>query len=403
MQPRRRAHEIVEIVEEIMRIARHQRGSSLVILLAAFALVAAACSDDAVDTTTTAAPPATEAPAATDAPETKEAPATTAEPTTTVLAVEEATGLAAVCEVGAEEGSFVYWATIEVDNFSKIIAPFEARYPGIEIDFLSIREEDGAAAILTTIAAGQDPEPDMLYGSQDGLFPIISRDLIDTEYDWSQVDVPDVMIHDTNMVRLFVVGLGIAYNTDLATPADLPATWEELIDAKYAGDLVVDPRGNPFDLLSINWGEERTLDYVTRLKAVVDPIVIRGGTAGMTEVIAGGALMTTSGRADSDAELSAEGAPIDMHYMDFTPIRVLYNGLMVGAENPNAAACFAGWLATQEGKDSFEAVEFKANEFPPAGVPATSVLVAVESAEDAETTNTVGKLVQEILAPDFEG
>ena len=64
--------------------------------------------------------------------------------------------------------------------------------------------------------------------------------------------------------------------------------------------------------------------------------------------------------------------PFDMHYMDFVPIRVLYNGMMVGAENTNAAACFAGWLATQEGKDSFESVEFKANDFPPAGVPASA-------------------------------
>ena len=223
-----------------------------------------------------------------------------------MLATEEATGLAAVCEAGVEEGSFVYWATIEPDNFTRIIEPFLARFPGIEIDFLSIREEDGSARMLID----DTDRPDLVYGSQDGLFPIISRDLIDTEYDWSQVDIPPEMLHETNMVRLFVVGLGIAYNTDLATPYDLPATWEDLIDEKYKGQLVVDPRGNPFDLLSIAWGEEDTLDYVTRLAATVEPIVIRGGTAGMTEVIAGGALMTSSGRADSDAELSADGAPI---------------------------------------------------------------------------------------------
>jgi hypothetical protein len=121
----------------------------------------------------------------------------------------------------------------------------------------------------------------------------------------------------------------------------------------------------------------------------------------MTEVLAGGALMTTSGRADSNAELQEEGAPIEMHYMDFVPIRVLYNGMMIEAVSPNAAACFAGWLATDEGKASFESVEFKSNEFPPAGVPADSVLVAVESADDAEEANETGALVADILAPDF--
>jgi ABC-type Fe3+ transport system substrate-binding protein len=328
------------------------------------------------------------------APDFGAASATTEEP--------EVVGLDAVCAAGAEEGTFTYWATIEPDNFSRIIEPFEASYPGIDIEFLSIREEDGAGQILTSIAAGADIEPDMLYGSQDGLFPIISRDLIDTDYDWTQVGVSPDMVHETNMVRLFVVGLGLAYNTNLGAPADLPNTWEELIDSAYAQDLVVDPRGNPFDLLAIAWGEAATLDYVTRLSETVDPIIIRGGTAGMTEVLSGGALMTSSGRADSNAELQAAGAPIEMHYMDLVPLRVLYNGLVKDADHPNAAACFAGWLASDEGKNSFESVEFKANDFPPAGVPDGADFVFVDSAQDAEVANAAGKKIQEIIAPDFQ-
>ena len=365
-------------------------------IVLALALVAAACGsdgdDDASDTSSSAAEQATEQPDEPDEAEEAEEPD---EP--------ELTGLEAVCAAGTEEGSFTYWATIEPDNFNRIIEPFGASYPGIDINFLSIREEDGAGQILTTIAAGGDIEPDLLYGSQDGLFPIISRDLIDTDYDWTQVGVTAEMIHETNMVRLFVVGLGLAYNTNLGTPDDLPSTWEDLIDEQYAQNLVVDPRGNPFDLLSIAWGEEQALDYVTRLSETVDPIIIRGGTAGMTEVLAGGALMTSSGRADSNAELQADDAPIEMHYMDLVPLRILYNGLVKDAKNQNAAACFAGWLASAEGKSSFESVEFKANDFPPAGVPADADFVFVDSAEDAETANSAGQKIQEVIAPDFTG
>ncbi len=371
-----------------MKYSKHRRRGSLVVLFAVIALVGAACGSDSSDTTV--------AVAATTTTTTTAAPGAA----TTTTAAAPTASLETVCAAGAEEGSFVYWATIEPDNFSEISQPFEDRYPGIDIEFLSIREEDGAQNILTALSAGQDVEPDMLYGSQDGLFPIIDRDLIDTSYDWSQVGINPDMVHPTNMVRLFVVGLGIAYNTNDITPAELPATWEDLIDAQYAKQLVVDPRGNPFDLLSIAWGEEFTVDYITRLKDTVEPIVIRGGTAGMTEVLAGGAWMTSSGRADSNAELQAEGAPMEMHYMDFVPVRVLYNGLTVDAKSPNAAACFAGWLATGEGKASFEAVEYKANEFPPAGVPASAELVFVDSASDAETANAAGEKIANILAPE---
>ena len=306
-----------------------------------------------------------------------------------------------VCEAGADEGSFSYWATIEPDNFARIQKPFKDRYPGIKIDLLSVREEDGAGRILTSIAANENPGVDLIYGSQDGLFPIISRGLIDDKFDWATTGVDPQMIHSTNMIRLFVVGLGIAYNTNLGTPSDLPATWEGMIDPKYAKDIVLDPRGNPWDLLSIKWGEEKTLDYVTRLSATTDPIIIKGGTAGMTEVVAGGALMTTSGRADSNAELQNDGAPVEMHYTELVPLRILYNGLYNDAKNPNAAACFAGWLASPEGMASFEAVEFKANIFPPAGVPESAELIWADSAEDAENANKTGIKVQEIIAPGF--
>ena len=365
-----------------MRI-REKRGlKPFAIALVVMALVAASCGDSD-DTTTTAAPGTTAA-------------ATTAAPA--------ATGLEAVCAAGAEEGSFTYWATIEVDNFARIIEPFEARYPDIDIEFLSIREEDGAAQILTEVSAGVQPTPDMVYGSQDGLSPIITRGLIDTEFDWSQAGIDDeLMLQPENMVRIFLVAFGLAYNTNLGTPEDLPQTWEELVDSKWAGNVVTDPRGNPFHLLLIEWSEEEVLDYATRFAAESEPILIRGGTAGMTEVLSGGALMTTSGRADSRSELQADGAPIEMHYLDIVPIRVLYNGLIKDAANPNAAACFAGWLATDEGQTSFESVEYKSNEFPPAGVPEDAILSRVTSPEQAQAINDIQQRIQEIIAPDFEG
>ena len=362
---------------------RHKRGlKPFAIALVVMALVAASCGDSD-DETTTAAPDTT-------------AGATTAAPA--------ATGLDAVCEMGAAEGGFTYWATIEVDNFARIIEPFETRYPDVNIDFLSIREEDGAAQILTEVSAGAQPTPDMVYGSQDGLTPLLSRDLIDASFDWSQAGIgDDLLLQPENMVRIFQVAFGLAYNTNLGSPEDLPQTWEELVDSKWAGNVVTDPRGNPFHLLLTEWSEEEVLDYATRFAAESEPILIRGGTAGMTEVLSGGALMTTSGRADSNLELQADGAPIDMHYLDIVPVRVLYNGLVTGADNPMAAACFAGWLATDEGKASFESVEFKSNEDPPVGVPEGAILAKVTSPEQAQAINDIQQRIQEIIAPDFEG
>ena len=400
------------------RKMRFNRAFALTVT-AAMAMTACGSDDDTGASADTAAPvEAAEAPVETeaaaveetseemteDAPAEEEAPVETVDPASVADAPStefDFAKLDQVCAAGVDEGSFSYWATIEPDNFARIEKPFKDRYPGIKIDLLSVREEDGAGRILTSIAANENPGVDLIYGSQDGLFPIISRGLIDDQFDWLTTGADAAMVHETNMVRLFVVGLGIAYNTNLGTPADLPATWEDMIDSKYIKDIVMDPRANPWDLISIAWGEEKTIDYVTRLTETTDPIIIKGGTAGMTEVVAGGALMTTSGRADSNAELQADGAPVEMHYTELVPLRILYNGLYKDAKNPNAAACFAGWLASPEGMASFEAVEFKANVFPPEGVPESAELIWADSAEDAENANQTGIKLQEIIAPGF--
>lgn len=381
-----------------MGLGKHNRvgsrTSSIVMLMAVLALVASACGsdDDSAATATTVATTTTVAATTTTTGDTP--PATT----TTVIAIEEATGLAAVCELGQQEGKFIYWATIEPDNFLRIIVPFTERYPGIEIEQRNTQTEDAVQIILTQIAAGQDPEPDVVYGSLDNFPPLFDRDLVDMEYDWTTVDVSDDLINETNMVRVLITGLGLAYNTDISTPADLPETWEALIDEQYAKDLVVDPRGNPFGLLSLVWGLDATLDYVTRLVETVDPIIIKGGTAGMTEIIAGGALMTSSGRSDSEAELQSEGAPIAMHYTDVIPVKINFNGLMVGAKNPNAAGCFVGWLATDEGKESFETVEFKSNVFPLPGAPVDAEVATIKTPEDAVAVSEAQALIADILA-----
>lgn len=309
--------------------------------------------------------------------------------------------LDAVCAQGAEEGSFTYWATFEPDNFARILEPFQATYPGIEVEFLPQRPQESVQGMLTSAAAGQEVTPDLVNGNLDALLPLNDRDLVDLDVDWSAIGVPDDLIHESNMVRLYRVPNGLAYNTDITSPDDLPDTWEELIDAQYNQDVVVDPRGNPFTILSLFWGEEETIDYAQRLVDIVDPVVIQGGTAGMLAVVSGDVLTTTGGRADSNAELQADGAPVDIKYLDVVPTQDFYNLLVAGSTSPNAAACFAGWLTTAEGQAVHEEVEFKSNESIPPNAPEGATIVSIESPEDAEAAASVAESLQDLFG--FEG
>lgn len=309
---------------------------------------------------------------------------------------EQAAGLDAVCEAGAEEGGFTYWATFEPDNFERITAPFSEAYPGIDIDFLPLRPQEAVQRIITEAGAGQDLTVDMLNGNLDALLPLQERELADTEVDWAALGVPDDLIHETGTVRLYLVPQGLAYNTETHSADDLPDTWEELVDEQWRGDVVVDPRGTPFNALSLELGAEATVDYVQRLADVVQPIVIEGGTAGMQAVAGGEAAISTGGRGDSAAELQEQGVPIDVKYLDIVPTTDFYNMVLRDSEQRNAALCFAGWLATPEGRAVHEEVEFKANETMPPGVPDDAVIVSIDTAEEAELAAEVAEQITAI-------
>lgn len=300
-----------------------------------------------------------------------------------------------VCAAGVDEGSFTYWATYEDENWQEVAAAFADWSPGIDIEFLSLRDEETTQRILTSVSAGRSPEPDLISNDLASQAPLVERNLIDTDVNWTDLGVDQQLISSANSVRTYLVGLGLAYNTETTSPGDLPDTWEELVDDQYAGNVIVDPRGRPFGFFGLAWDEEQTIDFAQRLNDVVQPILIEGGTAGMTAVLTGEAMMSTGGRADSALELQASGAPIDIKYLDLVPTEADYNALLADATSPNAAMCFAGWQATPEGAAVFESVEFKENLDTPRGSPADATILLVETPEEAELT---ARLFQEVAA-----
>jgi len=304
-------------------------------------------------------------------------------------------GLAEVCaKAQADEGALVHWNN-HSDRYPAVIEAFEAAYPGIDVQNLTLSPDEQAQRILTEVTAGRQPSTDLGVGEMNVFKPLLDRGTVDTSIDWAALGVPSEVITPNNIVRLERVTVGLGYNTEVNSAADLPNTWEDLIDAKWAGRVVVDPRGRPFDSLGLVWGKDATLDYVQRLKDIVQPIVIEGGTAGMVAVIGGEADFTTSGRSESTLEQQAEGAPIALKYLDLIPTLDNNNFPLLGAAHPNAAICFVGWLATA-GQELYNETEFKRNDTIPPDAPADVQVVSVDTPEQAAQVQELSELIQPI-------
>jgi ABC-type Fe3+ transport system substrate-binding protein len=235
---------------------------------------------------------------------------------------------------------------------------------------------------------------DRIYGGLDVFDPVLERDLINQDIDWTALGAADD-IQNSGMVRIYRVAGGLGFNTDTHTAEDLPNTWEELVDAQWAGTVIVDPRGRPFDQLALSWGEETTVDYVNRLKSTVNPVVIEGGTAGMVAVASGEYQITTGARSAETLEQQDEGAPIDIKYLDIVPTLDAYHAVLTGAKHPNAAACWVGWVATA-GKQIHDESEFKSNETVPSSAPSEAEILAIDTPEKAEEVGRMSDIIGEI-------
>ena len=359
-------------METAIQARRWWRGLALGVGLT---VVVAACSSAA-------------SPAPTTAPTAAPSAAPTAAPSVAV------DGLAEVCAAGVAEGKLVHWHN-HSDEFVKVIDAFKAAYPGIEVEDLVLSPDEAAQRILTEAAAGRQPTPDTAAGGLDVFKPLLDRGLIDETVDWTALSVPEDVITPDGVVRIHRIALGLGYNTEAVTADELPNTWEELVDAKWAGRVIVDPRGRPFDSLSLAWGAEKTLDYVQRLKDIAKPLIIEGGTAGLVAVAGGEADVTTGGRSAETLEQQAAGVPLAIKYLDVVSTIDNYNMALKDAAHPNAAKCFIGWFGS-EGQAVYDAVEFKTNDVVPPDAPAGAIVVTIDSPEQADAVKELSKEIGRI-------
>ena len=290
--------------------------------------------------------------------------------------------LDAVCEAGADEGSLVFWGSEESETQDKLEADFSATHPGINVDFLSLRPEDIAQRLILESASSRASEVDVIEGNLDAFEPLVDRELIDQDVDWAAVGVRDSIITESNMVRKNRIANGIVYNPQVTPEESLPDTWEDLIDPAWAGTVVVDPRGNPLQSLALEWGVDGAVDYVERLKDVVQPVVIEGGTAGMLTVASGENQLTTNGRSAETLEQQAVGSPLEIHYLDIIPTSDFYQAVVTGAQHPNAAACWTAWTVGEEGAAKGLEYAFKSNDDIPPGASEGAVIAAIETQDE---------------------
>lgn len=310
-------------------------------------------------------------------------------------------GMDEACAAAAEEsGDLNYVASTDPAVFAEEIKPFTAKYPGIKINYTNLRSDDASQRLLAEAQARHELSFDALSGDLPGFDPLFQQDMV-RHVDWPALGVADdLVIEQQNGTawRNYRLITGLGYNTELVSKDELPNTWKELVDPKWAGKVIVDPRGSYLGGIALAYGQQETIDWFNDFMETTKPLIIQGATASAQKVIAGEALVTTSAADANIRESQAAGAPIDIKYLDVVPTSDYHTLIMKDSPRPNKAACFVAWLASDEGAAQKAKFEFQNNDSNPAAVPPTSKLVLTDTPEALKTSTDTSTALAEIMS-----
>lgn len=258
------------------------------------------------------------------------------------------TDMAGLYEEAKSEGTVVLWGGEDPDEIQGAFDKFSETYPGLKLEFTAVNPDGQAAALAQASAAGQ-PLPDIIQGRREYMPTLVDGGFIADDPGWESLGAdPSIVSGDGGLIEyksLYV----LAYNTSMVSDSStLPSSWEALDDKKYAGQLSIDPRGFPFNVLAASLGTDKTVDYVSKLKGDVKPAIIQGGTAGMTQLAAGAQAMRPAAREDVEVQ-KANGAPIDFVVPE--PALIQDTLWYEVKDSPHAAAAelFALWFTSADG------------------------------------------------------
>jgi iron(III) transport system substrate-binding protein len=260
-------------------------------------------------------------------------------------------------EAARQEAKVVLYSSMDLPVGEKLGKAFEAQYPGIAVQI----ERSGSERLFQRVAqefASNIHAADVINSSdashfipwkKDGwLAPFVSEDI--ARYFPPEYRDPDGMFATT---RIWLSS--IAYNTNLVKPEDVPGSFADLLDPKWAGKMV---KGHPAysgTIMTATFQMVRELgwDYFEKL-AKQRVMQVQSSTDPPKKLSLGERAVMADGNEYGVVLLKETGQPVEPVYpTEGTPTISGPTGIFAAAPHPNAARLFQAWLHTRETQQFF--------------------------------------------------
>jgi iron(III) transport system substrate-binding protein len=255
----------------------------------------------------------------------------------------------ALIDAAKREGEVVYYASMNLSEANTLIGEFEKRFPFIKVKLNRTGSEKLLTRVLTE-ARAKKTFADVIQTVEFSMH-IFSRSGILARYtpqanSLYPKDFKEEGFWTTVYYNTYVTG----YNTRLVPARTLPKTYDDLLDPKWKGKLMIEgTKAEWFAGMLQILGHERGLKYMREL-AKQQPSPREGHELLAQLVVAGEGVIDINIPAASVERMKERGAPIDWTALGSVPAVMVGAGVAAQAPHPNAAKLFLEFVLSREGQ-----------------------------------------------------
>jgi iron(III) transport system substrate-binding protein len=265
-----------------------------------------------------------------------------------LLRYEGADRVQKVLPAAKKEGSFTLYTSFAEKDLPRLTAAFEKRY-GVKVKvWRSASEKVLQRAVVETSAGRHD-------------FDAVHTSALEMEALYREkVLQPVAPAHGVELLAgatrphrawtaTYLSFWVQAYNTNMVKKADLPRTYQDLLDPKWKGKLGIEARVPEwYATVAMDMGEEKGIRFFRELVAK-NGISVRGGHTLLNNlVIAGDVPLALTMYQYITEGAKRQGAPVDWFVLEPAVARMSGVGISRHASHPNAALLFYEFMLSTE-------------------------------------------------------
>jgi iron(III) transport system substrate-binding protein len=258
-----------------------------------------------------------------------------------------------------KEGTLTLYTTIAEKDLPAIVKPFEQKY-GIKVNVWRAGTDKVLQRTVTETQAKKYDVDVIHFGAPE--MEALSREKIlqpidsPVQKDLLPGSVPKHKEWTSTILSVWVQ----AYNTGVVKKADLPKTYQDLLDPKWKGKLGIEAKNDDWFATVVHQlgGEEKGLAFFRELVAKNGISPRQGHTLLTNMVVSGEVPMALTVYNYMPEQSKKKGAPIEWFAIEPAIARANAVGVAKHAPHPNSALLFYEYLLGPDGQSAMVSIDY---------------------------------------------